>query len=330
MSRKKKKPRQRRQRGQSHSLEPIHLVFPSNREEPPSLAAPKSLSEYHDFLTTHLTFPINALHIEPLANGRFEIAQVVVQRLLPIEEAGGDDGFQVEAEFPDGIYIVPLINIQPPPTDRAGQIICDYTVWYEEWRDENEEVDEGVEEERDSSIELPREFLKRMLYTTVCGIGAGAVWYAILKSVPGAETGAIVVSLVVGSLGLVLGLLCGSLSSSSRSRTIQVFVYGSFCLVLGAMIGALIGGLAMAFIGVLPGAIIGSLVGSRLNGSKLLARYMWGIVGAFLGGLGYAVYLNADAARQGFGIGMIWGFGGVLLFFLSSIGMDISITDGRE
>jgi hypothetical protein len=332
VSRKKKKPRQRhRQPGQPHLLEPIHLVFPSNREEPTRMAAPKSLSEYHKYLSAQLTFPIKALHIEPLANGRFEIAQVVVQRLLSIEETGSDDGLQVEARFPDEICIVPLAYIQPPPTDPAWQIIFDYTSWFEERGDKIEETDEASGEEREWSIDLPRVHLRRFLSTFVYGIGAGAVWYAILKTVPGAETGTIVASSVIGSLVMVMGLASGVFTSSPRSLATQMILYGSVCLVLGAMIGALIGGLAVAYIGALPGGIVGSLIGSLLNKSQPLAKFIWGIVGAFLGGLGYAIYLDMDAARQGFGIGMIWGFGGVMLFHVLTVGLDMMLSyRGRE
>ena len=314
MSRKKKKPRVPQQR---RPEEPIHLVFPSIRAEPelPPRESPQSLSEYRQFLTAQLTFPLTALHIKPLENGRLEVAPVVVQRLLPLEEAGVYDGLMVEAKFPDGTHIVPLTNIQPPPTDLACVLIRVYTTWFEETSDKDEDTadDSSSLEPDDLDVKpLLRTFGRLVVYSA----GVGAAWGAILKSVPGAETGAIVGSSVVGFLGLLLGLLFGAFAPSHLSRTIRSLVCGVVLSLIGAIIGALMGGVAVAYVGALPGGIVGSAIGHWLCKAQPNAKFTWGIAGACLGGLVYAHYLDADAARGGVGFGLLLGFAGVVLILV--------------
>jgi hypothetical protein len=45
-------------------------------------------------------------------------------------------------------------------------------------------------------------------------------------------------------------------------------------------------------------------------------RYIWGIAGACVGGLIYALWLDKGAVLDGFGLGLLLGLGGYVLLFL--------------
>lgn len=324
MSRKKKKPRAPRRPRRDETL---HLVLSVPEMESPTL--PQSLVEYHDLMSRRLKFPFNAMYLEPLENGRFEVAVVQVLRLVPLERTDERDGLLVEAEFPDGLALVPLNYIQLKPENPAFSLVTSYAAWREGTEGEQSEAAEIVGKEEFSPEEIKSGlfwFLRVILY----GAAAGAVVNVILRAVPGAETSAWIAAGIVAFLGLLLGFMYASAKIAHRSKSIRTLISCLILSLIGGIVGFPLGALVMAFVGTIPGGFAAGWLARRLRQAELYDTFVWSAVGTFAGGFAYALYRNADALRQGIGFGLLGGAAAVVLFLVLAVLLEITIYSPRR
>jgi hypothetical protein len=312
LSRKKKSRRKRRERDPDDRIRAI--LGRGGEEDLPPVDA-DSLRRFHHHLSSRLSFPFAALYDEPAGFLRVRTIPVLVLRLLPAEEADSDTGLLVEAACGEEMRILPLSEIQMAPGDPGARPIQDYVTWIDEAPGEEEEVPGEGAILVASNIE-PRSLLRPLLHLAVYCAGAGATLGAILATVAGAEMAATIGAGIAGLLGVLPGLWYGRIAAPHRPLAVRLMFFGSFGMAAGAMLGAVLGGLAVAFVGAIPGSIAGTLIGRWLTKAGDAARYTWGIAGGFAGGLVYALWLDKNAALDGFGIGLLLGLGGLVLLLL--------------
>jgi hypothetical protein len=312
LARKKKKPRQRRQR----PPDILRLAnLPRRVEETPRWVDDESLRWYHEHLSARLRFPFPALHVEPTETGRYDIAPIMVLELLSAEAADVQAGLMVEAAFGEEAYVLPLADIQAMRDDPADQAIRDYIAWLDETPRRDEDASDDALPFDPASLE-PKRLLWAFLRLALYCAGAGAVLNAILTTVGGADLGAIIGSAILGLLGLLLGMQYASMAAPPGKRTLTVVSFGLFGLAAGAMVGALAGGLLVAFVGALPGVIVGALLFARLRRGDVDAKWIGALAGAIFGGMFFALYRDKDAAFGAVGMGLLLGLGGIVLLLV--------------
>lgn len=312
MSRKKRKPRQRRKR----PPEILRLAnFPQRVEEEPRWVDAESLRSYHDQLSERLQFPFPALHVEPTETGRYDIAPIVVLRLLSTEEADIHAGLMVEAALGEEVFVLPLADIQAMRDDPADQAIRDYIAWLDETPRRDEDASDDALPFDPASLE-PKRLLWSFLRLALYCAGAGAVLNAIRKTVGGADMGAIIGSAILGLLGLLLGMQYASMVAPPGRGTRTVVSLSLFGLAAGAMVGALAGGLLVAFVGAVPGGIVGALLFARLRRGDTNVKWIGALAGAIFGGLIFALYRDKEGALGAVGIGLLLGLGGIVLLLV--------------
>lgn len=271
-----------------------------------------SLRRYHRRLSDHLSFPCAAF-MGTEESGTEETFPVLALGLRPVEEANLHHGLLVEIALGEEKRILPLHEIDLLQTDLAAEEVLEYLLWIDPALGE-EEAASGEEALFEPDNDERKDALWTLLHLAVYCAGMGVAAGAILKVVQESKIGAMVGAAIVGLLGLLLGCLYAGIAAPDSPLALRRAVFGFLGAMVGVLAGALAGVVIVAYVGAIPGAIAGTLLGRWRRRADPAAPITWSIAGAFLGGLGFALYLDKDAALAGAGVGLLVSLGCGMLF----------------
>jgi hypothetical protein len=152
---------------------------------------------------------------------------------------------------------------------------------------------------------------------TAFAAALGAIQGAIVETVPGAREGAVLGALFLGAVGLLAGVRYSSALGQAWATYAGAVAGATFGLVAGSLAGWVAGAMVVAFVGTLLGSMVLSGIREVLQtlGYRLGNPAVWLIVGAGLGGMGWALWNDQERALTGAATGML--AGAAVGFFLS-------------
>jgi hypothetical protein len=97
---------------------------------------PESLQSYYDYLTTHLSFPFQARHPEPIGLHEEIVRTVKVLGILnPTKVLDGESlGIVCKARQGKQIIVLSLADLEVDGDDPNHELVEDYWYWFWNWR----------------------------------------------------------------------------------------------------------------------------------------------------------------------------------------------------
>ncbi len=299
-----------------HPVDRIRAAFGLSSDDPLPDVDLQSLRRYHAYLSERLRFPLAAEFVDEEAGFAAPPLPVQILRLWPVEDLDPDLGLQAEVREGNQVFLVPLDCLVVRGNGQAMILIQDYTAWYVDWADQQDDLDDEELQQMATST-LIWSAVRWMVYGAGCGASIGAV----LAAVEQAQFGFFIGAFLLGALGYLTGAKLGGVFDPATG-TIRRTLLGTFIATFfGVILGGVLGILLVAAIGTILGSIAFNLLGSSLRHFRVrvLSTFAWSILGAFAGALIYALILDREAATTGALIGAAVGGGGVFVLLLLSL-----------
>ncbi len=310
----------------------VRMVFGLTSDDPLPEATDENVRRYRDYLAAHLSFPFPARSVEEI--GPFEEVKhpLTILGLLDAKECDAEDGVVCAADCQGEIGDLPLADLEVVGNPEVRRLIDDYSYWFGNYPPDDPDAPR-LEELLPPELRPPRsdtwEAIVGLLGFGLVGALYGIVVASLLATVPGSRTGALLGALLLGLLGLWLGGRYGRLFGGVNRLRYGPAAMAALGALGGGAAGALLGVLAAAIVGTLTGGFLGGLVGRLLKGPAG-GGWVWAVVGAGLGAVGLAFYIDPDTALaealRGAWMGAV---GGMVLALVLAWALNLARSQGR-
>jgi hypothetical protein len=317
----------------------VRAVFGLTSDDPLPAPDRERLAHYHHYLGERLHFPLDALYAETNSYVPGRERPVRFVGLASMEQVRERNGLLAEIERDGGRESVELFDVEVPRNDFARQLLGDYSYWFTEAfryavaEPNRQRVRTGAGGEEEERAGWPVAAV--LLRAALLGCVTGGVVGAIALAVPGAALALAVAGGLSAAAGYFLGSRLGFLLRALRLAERAPLLGGVFGGLAGGVLGAIAGPMLVAFPGTVLGSIFGFIVGRTLAwvGVKRPGGILGGALGAGVGGVAYAWYLNGDQTARGLlgggAVGAVLGVVLVLLFLVSLMMFEAGPDDRR-